>query len=146
MQDSRTRLVVYFDGVCNLCNRFVDFLVRIDRARVLRYAPIQGETARARGIYDAAREPVPGSIVVQRDVVQRDVAEQDGERWTESDAVIRIFTHVGGIWSAAAILRVVPRTLRNAVYRTVARNRYRIFGRRDTCRVPSDEEKALFLP
>ncbi|NDE15271.1 DUF393 domain-containing protein [bacterium] len=141
MQDSRTRLVVYFDGVCNLCNRFVDFLVRIDRARVLRYAPIQGETARARGIYDAAREPVPGSIVVQRDV-----AEQDGERWTESDAVIRIFTHVGGIWSAAAILRVVPRTLRNAVYRTVARNRYRIFGRRDTCRVPSDEEKALFLP
>jgi len=141
MQESRTRLVVYFDGVCNLCNRFVDFLVRIDRARVLRYAPIQGETARARGIYDAAREPVPGSIVVQRDV-----AERDGERWTESDAVIRIFTHVGGIWSAAAILRVVPRTLRNAVYRTVARNRYRIFGRRDTCRVPSDEEKALFLP
>ena len=141
MQESRTRLVVYFDGVCNLCNRFVDFLVRIDRARVLRYAPIQGETAKARGIYDAAREPVPGSIVVQRDV-----AEQDGERWTESDAVIRIFTHVGGIWSAAAILRVVPRTLRDAVYRTVARNRYRIFGRRDTCRVPSDEEKALFLP
>ena len=136
MQESRTPLVVYFDGVCNLCNRFVDFLVRIDGARRLRYAPIQGETARARGIFDPAREPVPGSIVV----------EHDGERLTESDAVIRIFTHLGGVWSAASALRIFPRFARDAVYRLVARNRYRVFGRRDTCRVPSNEEKSLFLP
>lgn len=129
-------LIVYFDGYCNLCNGFIDFLVRVDRHQSLRYAPLQGETARTRGIHDPARDPVPGSVVVV----------DAGETLTESDAVIRIFGHLGGVWVLVSGLKIVPKFIRDGVYRSVARNRYRIFGRRDTCRVPSPGEKSLFLP
>ncbi len=82
-------LVVYFDGVCNLCNGFVDFLMRQDRAKVLRYASLQGETARAAGI--KAPEGINGSIIVA----------ENGKHYTEADAVLRIFTELGGVWRLA---------------------------------------------
>ncbi len=127
-------LIVYFDGVCSLCNVFIDFLVRVDHRRRLRYAPLQGTTAQARGIHTG--NSVPPSIVVL-----------DGSLFlTESDAVLRIFSLLGGVWTLCGLARVIPKSFRDAAYRLIARNRYRIFGRRDTCRVPSPVERELFLP
>ncbi len=63
-----------------------------------------------------------------------------------SDAAIRALVHIGGVWRIAAIMRVVPRSLRDAVYAWVSRNRYRWFGKRDACRLPTPQERERFLP
>ena len=127
-------LIVYFDGVCNLCNGFINFLIRVDQHRRLRFAPLQGKTAQARGIHRG--DSIPSSIVVH-----------DGSvAFAESDAVLRIFSCLGGIWAVFGLARIIPKPFRDGFYRVIAQNRYVIFGRRDTCRVPTAAERELFLP
>ena len=126
-------LVVYFDGVCTLCNHAIDFLIRRDHREVMRFAPLQGETARARGL---ATTGDPDSIVV----------DDAGRLLERSDAALRLAAALGGAWRLTAVFRVVPRPLRDLGYRLVARYRYRLFGRRETCRLPTPSEKRRFLP
>ena len=134
---SEPNFVIYFDGVCNLCNRFVNLLIRIDHRRCLRYTPLQGETARLRGLHHFAAED-PTSIVV---------VDGPSEVLTESDAVLQIFSRLGGIWSAFLLpARLIPKSFRDKIYRVIAQNRYGLFGRRDTCRLPTSSERELFLP
>lgn len=126
--------IVFFDGVCGLCNRAVDRLMRIDRNASLRFAPLQGETAQAmlpKGMADALE-----SVIYLR----------DGEVLGGADAAIRIMTDLGGWRKINGALWIVPRPLRDAVYRWIARNRYRWFGKRETCRLPTAEERERFLP
>jgi predicted DCC family thiol-disulfide oxidoreductase YuxK len=125
--------VVYFDGVCGLCNGFVDFVLQRDRGRRLRVATLQGATAAGR-FGPAAGDPA--SIVY----------EEDGVILERSAAVLRILGRLGGPWSLFAFFGLVPRPLRDWVYDWVARHRYGWFGRRDTCRLPTAEERAFFLP
>jgi predicted DCC family thiol-disulfide oxidoreductase YuxK len=125
--------IVFFDGVCNLCNGFVDFLVRRDRWRTLRFASLQGKTSLELLGPEAGRELA--SVVLY----------QDGEVLKESDAALRILELLGGPWRAVALFRIFPRFLRDWLYRLIARNRYRLFGKRETCRLPSPDERALFL-
>lgn len=128
-----TPAVVYFDGVCGLCNRFVDFVLARDRARRFRFAPLQGATAANRfgdpGVVD------PASIVY----------EEGGVLCDRSTAALRIVAGLGGIWSLVAVFGLVPRPIRDAVYDWVARHRYGWFGRREECRLPTPEERAVFL-
>lgn len=123
-------MILFFDGVCNLCNGFVDFLVRRDKQAVLKFAPLEGETARARGV--AVKESV---VLLDGDEIH-----------LASDAALRTLAALGGPWRAATWLMAIPRPVREAVYRFVARNRYRWFGKRDSCRLPTPEERARFLP
>ncbi|MBL7952016.1 MAG: DUF393 domain-containing protein [Flavobacteriales bacterium] len=126
--------IVFFDGVCGLCNAFVDRLIRWDRHRVLRYATLQGTTAKAH-------------LPTDRITDLSTIVYVDGERtWTRSGAAIRILMRLGGGWRLAGIFLLVPGFLRNAIYALVARSRYRWFGRLDSCRLPSAEERSLFLP
>lgn len=127
---------VYFDGTCNLCNGFVDFLIRRDTRRVLRYASQQGPAFAAL----VARHPEVASV----DTMLAHVAEGD-RLFLKSDAVLATVGFLPAPWPLLRVLRVVPRFVRNAVYDWVARNRYRLFGRRETCRLPSPQEKELFL-
>lgn len=123
---------VFFDGVCGLCNGFVDFLVQHDRHRRLRYAPLQGSTA-------------AGIARLPRDLDT--VVVMDGDRVrVKSDAALHVLAQLGGAWRAATLLRVVPRFLRDGVYDLIARNRYGWFGKREACRVPTPAEAPLFLP
>ena len=126
---------VFFDGVCGICNRFVDFLLKADSKAVLRFAPLQGETAE-RLLPQLPRDEGEWAVVY----VDR------GRTSTESDAVFEILRKLGGFWALPGLGRWLPRALRNAGYRFVARRRYRWFGRRDACRIPSPEERARFLP
>lgn len=126
--------VVYFDGVCGLCNRFVDFGLRYDRQRRLRFAPIQGETAAQRLPSDLATDPT--TIVL----------EEDGNLRFRSDAILRILHLLGGGWRLLGTFRIIPRPLRDVIYDWIARNRYSWFGKRDTCRLPTPEEREAFLP
>lgn len=127
--------VVFFDGVCGLCNWSVDFLLRRDARRKLWFAPLQGETAAQRL---GMRPDQDYSTMVLLD---------GGQRWERSDAVARSLQHIGGIWGVAGfLLRVIPRPLRNLGYRLVASNRYSLFGKKSACRMPTPEERSRFLP
>ena len=128
-------MLIYFDGLCGLCDRFVNFVLRHDHRRRFRFAPLQGETARVRLAHLEHPERSPTVIL------------DDGVRLRfRSDAALAILTGLGGAWRAAAWLRVIPRPLRDLVYRGVARYRHRWFGRRESCRVPTPAERDRFLP
>jgi predicted DCC family thiol-disulfide oxidoreductase YuxK len=127
--------IVLFDGVCNLCNGAVQFILRRDPAGRFRFASLQspaGEALQTRlGIDPKALD----SIVLV-----------EGERWyRESDAALRIASRMSGAWKALGVLRVIPRPLRDPVYRWVARNRYRWFGKQETCWLPTPELRGRFL-
>lgn len=125
--------VIYFDGYCGLCNGFVDFVLARDRRRRFRFAPLQGTTATAR--FGAPGDVDPTTILL----------EDSGTVYERSTAALRIITDLGGVWRLAGILRLVPRFIRDAIYDWIARHRYGWFGKRDACRLPSPEERAVFL-
>ncbi len=129
--------VIFFDGVCGLCNRFIDFVIQRDPGAVFRFAPLQGETA---------RERLPDSDV--RDINTMVLWEGRGQEvYRKSTAAVRILIRLGGIWRLlGGALRLVPRPLRDAGYSLVARYRYAIFGKKETCRMPTPAERARFLP
>ncbi len=124
--------ILFFDGHCNLCNGLVNWMIR--RSDTLQFAPLQGSTA---------REKLPAEWIRDLDTA---VYFREGKLYRESSAVLWAVGDFGGLWPLALALLVLPAFLRNAVYATVAKNRYRIFGRNDTCRVPTSAERARFLP
>jgi predicted DCC family thiol-disulfide oxidoreductase YuxK len=127
--------VIFFDGICGLCNHWVDFVVARDRQRQFRFAPLQGETARD-WLHLTPDEALSSVILCDGTGIHR-----------KSDAVWRIFARLGGVWLiAGGLLRIIPRPLRTWGYDFVARHRYRWFGQKQTCRLPSAEERERFLP
>ena len=128
------RPIVFFDGDCGLCDRFVRFLVARDRRQRLHFAPLQGDTA-SRLIPPATAESVDSVILLDADGVH-----------VRSDAALRAIAELGGVWALGGALRGVPRGLRDAVYDLVATNRYRWFGRARVCPLPSHDERGRFLP
>jgi len=128
-------VLIYYDGLCGLCDRFVQFVLRRDRAARYRFAPLQGSTARDR---------VPSTL--DPETSQTVILEDGGRFRVRSDAALAILTGLGGAWRLAGSLRMVPRPLRDAVYDLVARHRSRWFGRRVECRVPEPAQRDRFLP
>ena len=126
--------IIFFDGVCGLCNGFVDQVVRLDREGIFRLAPLQGETAR-RLLGERQADSTWSMIYLD----ERGLHDQ-------SDASLEICRRLGGPWRAVALLKWIPRRVRNWLYGIVARNRYRWFGRRESCRIPGPDEKDRFLP
>ncbi len=127
--------VILFDGVCNLCNASVDFVVRHDRKDRYRLAPLQSEVAREM-LGDLAFDAAQTDSIV--------LIEKRGTSM-QSTAALRIARGLGLPWSLLYAFIVIPRFIRDRVYAWIARNRYRWFGRRDTCRVPTPAERARFL-
>ncbi len=133
--------VLLYDGVCGLCNRMVQFVLRRDPAGVFRFASLQSQLA--------------ASILTRYRLDARDLdtvyvvanyEQPDEQLLSRSDAVIFILQHMGGAlrWTGR-FLRVVPQPLREWGYRVVARNRYRVFGRYDKCPMPTEETRSRFL-
>jgi len=130
------RPIVFFDGVCGLCNRFVDWVITRDGRGHFVFAPLQGSTARAMGVEPRTADPALWSIVL---------VDGSGVR-ERSDAVLLIATELGGVYRLATTLRWIPRPLRDWLYDRIARRRYRFFGKREACRMPSEAERDRFLP
>lgn len=128
-------MIVFFDGVCNLCNSTVDWIIRHDRKQVIRLAALQSA---------AAREKLPADDTSRMENVV--VLTDDGQVLRRSDAALAIVAQIGSPWSALGVFKVIPRPLRDLVYNLIARNRYRWFGKRETCRLPTPEDRARFLP
>lgn len=135
MHEPRDKVIV-FDGVCVLCSGWVNFVLRRDHARQFKFAAMQTATGRAllskHGI--DPDEPVTFLLV------------DDDVPYTDTDALIRVLDNFTVGWRALSLaLRCVPRTVRNAFYRYIARNRYRLFGRREACYLPRPDEAIRFL-
>ncbi|MER3443534.1 MAG: thiol-disulfide oxidoreductase DCC [Meiothermus sp.] len=129
--------IVLFDGVCNLCNSTVRFIFERDPHGRFRFAAQQSEAGQAllrkHGLLE--RGSLADSVVVL----------EGGRTYLESEAALHILCRLGGVWRLAYALRIVPKPLRDGVYRLVARHRYRIFGRREQCMVPTPELRRRFL-
>jgi predicted DCC family thiol-disulfide oxidoreductase YuxK len=129
--------IVFFDGACNFCNALVDFLIRRDRGRRLRYASLQSPFA-ARFLGDRG-------LHIDPERLDRLVYFADGRLYSGSDAALRIPRALPAAWPLLGTLLWVPAPLRDRVYDLVARHRQRLLGRRNECRVPTPAERALFL-
>ncbi|MCA8831222.1 thiol-disulfide oxidoreductase DCC family protein [Hymenobacter pini] len=129
--------IILFDGVCNLCNGFVQFIIRHDAAGRFRFAALQSEEGQAiLRQYQLPTPTEPDSVVLV----------MGGQAYTHSAAALHILRGLGGgWWWLAGLGLLVPRRLRDAVYRLIARHRYRWFGRQEACWLPTPELRARFL-
>lgn len=126
-------MIVYYDGLCALCNGFVRWALKYDRRRRLFFAPLDSR----RG--ERLRDRFPETRGVDSIVLEKDAAV-----YVRSDAVLEIADALGGVWRAVALGRVVPRALRDRLYDFIARRRYRWFGRLDACPLPPPETREQF--
>jgi predicted DCC family thiol-disulfide oxidoreductase YuxK len=126
--------VILFDGVCNLCNSAVQFVIRRDTSSRFLFASLQSGFAQAllkdRGVDAAASDTI--------------FLYEDGRLYRRSEAVVRIASQLRGVkWMS--VFRIIPLFVRDSVYRVLSRNRYSIFGKRDTCMIPTEDLKHRFL-
>lgn len=136
-----TNPILLYDGVCGLCNRFVKFILKRDHNDRFRFAALQSE-------YAAKILARHGVNALDLDTVYLVSSYgQAGERLTNrSNAAIAVFAELGGFWSVVSgFLRVIPRPVRDWGYNLVARSRYRIFGRYDSCPLPDPKDRQRFL-
>jgi predicted DCC family thiol-disulfide oxidoreductase YuxK len=126
---------VLFDGVCNLCNGFVQFVITRDPSKRLRFGTLQSDGAQQLLASTPHAAFVPDSVVLV----------EDGRVFTRSTAALRIARQLTFPWRLAYLFILVPRPLRDWIYDWVASHRYGWFGRRDACMVPTPELRARFL-
>jgi predicted DCC family thiol-disulfide oxidoreductase YuxK len=132
--------IVFYDGVCGLCNRLVQFLLKRDRHDRLRFASLQSEFA--------------ASLLKRHGLDSRDLDtvylvldyKQSSERvLARSDAILYLLRQLGGVWSIAGLGRVLPKWVRDGIYKIIAGNRYRVFGKYESCLLPQEQHRHKFL-
>ncbi|MCX2680143.1 thiol-disulfide oxidoreductase DCC family protein [Galbibacter sp. EGI 63066] len=129
--------IILFDGVCNLCNNTVTFVIKRDKKDVFRFASLQSDIGQ-KMLSDRGIDPeVVDSIVL----IEPGVAY-----YTKSAAAIEIAREIGGFWKVLNVFNhILPESFRNLIYDLIARNRYKWFGKKESCMVPTAELKGKFL-
>lgn len=127
--------IVFFDGVCNLCNGAVQFIIARDRKNVFHFASLQS---------DMAKEKLK-PIGVEPEHILSIVLLSEGKAYQQSSAVCRIARKLSWPWPLFYALILIPPFIRDAIYRFIAHNRYRWFGKRESCWLPSPELKDKFI-
>lgn len=141
MSQSEVNPIVFYDGVCGLCNSLVQFLLKRDRHARLRFASLQSDIA-AKVLNQHGIDPTDLDTVH----VVVDYQRPEERVLNRSDAILRAGRELGGVWQVlATVAQVIPRPLRDAVYRFVARNRYRVFGKYESCMLPDPSQRDRFL-
>ncbi|MEQ1723449.1 MAG: DCC1-like thiol-disulfide oxidoreductase family protein [Pseudobdellovibrio sp.] len=125
--------IIFFDGICLLCNSFVNYVFNNDNKHQFKYSALQSKTA-----FD---------LLPQSDLkLDSIVYFEDNKTYKRSTAVLRIMFHLGGAWPLISVtLAIIPTPIRDFIYNFVAKNRYQVFGKSETCRLPTPEEKQYFL-
>ncbi|WP_241479969.1 thiol-disulfide oxidoreductase DCC family protein [Kordia jejudonensis] len=132
----KDKKIVLFDGVCNLCNGFVDKIISKDKKDVFRFASLQSEI----GIAIQEHLQLDASKLDSVILYEPGVAY-----YHKSTAALKIMKEFGGVWSLMQIFVILPKFLRDGVYNIIAKYRYKWFGEKNTCRMPTPEERARFL-
>jgi len=128
--------IFFFDGDCAFCSAGVRRVMRLDRNKRIRFAPLQGKLSREKG-FEVHADPAGGTMVLMR--------ESDGAVFLRSDAVVELTRALGGWWRAFLPARLVPRCLRDAAYKLVARHRYWLSKKGDFCVLPDPEMESRIL-
>lgn len=131
--------VVFFDGVCGICNWTVDFLIERDTQGNLHFAPLQGEAAAA------MRERHPDAPTDIDTVIFMETKDGEERVYYRSRAIFHILQYIDSAWRHLAFLRFFPRFVTDLGYRLIAWQRYRVFGKLEACRIPTPEQRARFL-
>ena len=131
-----THKIILFDGVCNLCNGAVQYIIKHDRRDVFRFAPLQSEIGR-RLMVDRNLDPdhITSLLLIEPGIAY----------FIKSNAALKIGREFGGFWKSLWLLEGLPLGIRDWIYDVIAKNRYRWFGKKEVCMVPSPELKAKFL-
>lgn len=124
--------VVFFDGVCVLCNHFVQFLLRWDTKQTLYFSPLQGQTILKTAAASFANENT--MVFCKEDKV-----------YIRSDAAIQSIASLGGVWKGVKVLLLIPKCIRDAIYQYIAAHRYGWFGKNKSCFAPTEKQKQYFL-
>ncbi len=127
--------IVLFDGVCNFCNGSVKFIIEHDRAGYFKFSPLQSEIGEKLIAKHGLDKADTDSVVVI----------ENEKAFTHSTGALRIARKLDGIWSLMYAFRIVPRPIRDFLYKTFARYRYRLFGRQNACMMPTPEIRSRFL-
>jgi len=132
---NKTKKIILFDGVCNLCNKSVTCVIKRDKKDVFRYAALQNEAGqRLVKKHDIDTSKTDSIILV------------DGDRaYTKSTAALKIARHLGGGYPLLYGFMIVPNFIRNWVYDYIAKNRYKWYGKKESCMIPTPELKSKFL-
>ena len=140
MRESMSNPIVLYDGVCGLCNRAVQFLLKRDRHDRLRFAALQSDFAatllKCHGVDHQDLDTV---------YVVLNPGEANEALLAKSDAALFFAKAIGGVWNLARLASIIPRPIRNWVYDLVARYRYRVFGKYETCMLPDPRHKHKFI-
>ena len=140
MREPVSNPIILYDGVCGLCNRLNQFLLKRDARDRFRFASLQSEFATTvLQRHGADAEDLDTVYVV------RDYEAVNENLLARSDAILYLLQELGGIWSLARVGRVIPRWLRDRIYNLVARNRYRVFGKFEVCMMPEPRHRHKFL-
>lgn len=127
--------IILFDGVCNLCNSSINFVIRYDKANYFRFAPLQSMAAhQLEQQYQLDLSAMSSFVLIENDQV-----------YYRSTAALRVLRRLPLPWKLGYGFIIIPAFLRNGIYNWIARNRYRWFGKRDTCMIPTPELMAKFL-
>jgi predicted DCC family thiol-disulfide oxidoreductase YuxK len=127
--------VILFDGVCNFCNGAINFVLKQDRKSVFRFAPLQSEAGRRLlQQYNLPTEEFESFVLIDQ-----------GKVYKKSNAALRVMNKLPWYWKESQIFRVIPTIFRDAIYDFIARNRYKWFGKKDQCMVPTPEMRSRFL-
>ena len=127
--------VIFFDGVCNLCNAAVNFVIDRDANRRFHFASLQSDFTNEK----LARYEVDPSHL------ESILLLNDGRLYHKSDAALEIARVLGGAWRLLLVFKIIPKFVRDFIYDWIAKNRYRWFGKQETCRVPTPDLKERFL-
>jgi predicted DCC family thiol-disulfide oxidoreductase YuxK len=127
--------IIIFDGLCNLCNTFVQFIIRIDQNGIFKFTPMQSETA--------------GEIFKQYKIDFKNmdtvILLKNNTIFYQSDAVLEIVKALKYPWKAFYFFKFIPKFIRDGIYNVIASNRYTWFGKRDSCMIPTEDIKSRFL-
>lgn len=131
---SNTNPVILFDGVCNLCNGSVQFVIKHDPKRQFRFASIQGDYG----------QQVLKQFHLPPDSLNSFILLKDNQIYTHSTGALKVAKQLSGAWPLLYVFIIIPPFIRNAVYQFIANNRYKWFGKKESCAIPSPELKSLF--
>jgi predicted DCC family thiol-disulfide oxidoreductase YuxK len=127
--------IILFDGVCNFCNGAINFIIQRDRKRIFRYAPLQSE----------AGQQLLQQHHLSTTALDSFILINNGKAYKKTTAAIHLYPKLGGAWKLMRALWILPPFIRDAGYNIIAANRYKWWGKKDTCMIPSKEVRSLFL-
>jgi predicted DCC family thiol-disulfide oxidoreductase YuxK len=133
--DEPAKNILLFDGVCNLCNGLVHFIIKKDRIGKFKFTSLQSAIGQQWLMkFGLAKNEFASFVLIQGD-----------KYYIKSDAALKMLAELGGIWNAFYVFKFIPRPFRDFIYDRIAKSRYKIFGKRDVCMIPTPELQKRFL-